>query len=252
MNKTEKIIQMIFVANDNSSVILYPGKESFHLPTPFVTTQFATVLCFRLFPISLMRRDQLDSKLCQLFVERIGIIGFIADQFLRQVLDQSLIKRFADKSDFMRRSRIRVDGDRYTSAICHCHSWSTLAPLSLSDSSAPFFAETNVPSIKHSERSNLPRLCKSSAKASSIRRKVPSLTQIWNRRWQVWYGGKRSGKSAHGAPVRKIQRMPLITSRLSRHGLPRPSVRRGISPSNGAMIFHCSSLNSSRRAIFQI
>lgn len=249
MNKTKKIIQMIFIANHDSSIILYPGKESFHFPTPFITTQLATVLRFRFLSISPMWRDHLDSKRSQFGVQRVGIIGFIADQFLRFRGNQSVFDRCADEPDFMRRSTRCVNGERKTSAICHCHELRTLAPLGLSDSEPPFFAETNVPSIKHSERSNLPLDCKSSAKADNSFRKVPSLTQIWKRLWQVWYGGNRSGKSAHGAPVRNIHKMPLITSRLSRHGRPRPSVRRGISPSNGSIITHCSSLNSSRRAM---
>lgn len=252
MNKTEKIIQMIFVTNDDSSVILYPGKKSFHFPAPLISAKFATVLRFRLLSISLMRRDHLDSKCRKFCVQWIGIIGFIADQFFRHIANQSVFDGRADEPDFMRRSTRCVNGERKTSAICHCHEFRTFAPLGLADSEPPFFAETNVPSIKHSERSNLPRVCKSSAKAVRSLRKVPSFTQIWKRRWQVWYGGNRSGRSAHGAPVRNIQSMPLITSRLSRHGLPRPSSRRGISPSNGSMIDHCSSLNSSRRAMIQI
>src|SRR5215203_447474 len=252
MNKAEKIIQMIFIANHDSPVIVHPGKQSFDFPAPLVTPEFSAVLRFCLLPVSFMRRNQLNSKFRQLFVERVGIIRFIADQFLRLLRYQSVLNCGGDESDFMRRSTRCVNGERKTSAICHCHSRSTFAPLGLSDSAPPFLADTKVPSIKHSERSNLPLDCKSSAKAVKTFRKVPSLTQVWKRRWQVWYGGNRSGKSAHGAPVRKIHKMPLITSRLSRHGLPRPSERRGISPSNGSIIDHCSSLNSSRRAIFII
>lgn len=252
MNKTEKILQMIFISNYDSSVVLYPGKKPLDFPTPFVTTKFASVLRFRLLAIALMRRDHLNSALRQLLVQPIGIIGFITDQFFRHVLNQSVFERFSNKSDFMRRSTRCVDGERKTSAICHCHELRTLTPLGLSNTKPPFLADTNVPSIKHFDKSNLPLVCKSSAKPSKMRRNVPSLTQIWKRRWQVWYGAKRSGKSAHGAPVRNIQRMPLITSRLSRQGLPLRSERRGISPSNGLIIAHCSLLNSSRRAIFQI
>ena len=252
MNKTEKIIQMIFVTNNDSSVVLYPGKESFHFPTPLVSTQLSTVLRFRLFPIAFMRRDHLDSKLSQFHVQWVGIISLIADQFFRFLGNQSVLDRRADEPDFMRRSTRCVNGERKTSAVCHCHEFRTFAPLGLSDSKPPFLAETNVPSIKHSERSNLPLVCKSSAKAVKSLCNVPSLTQIWKRRWQVWYGGNRSGRSAQGAPVRNIHKMPLITSRLSRQGRPRPSSRRGMSPSNGSTIFHCSSLNSSRRAMIQI
>ena len=213
MYKAEKIIQMILVSNDNSSVILYPGKESFDLPASLVTSEFSAVLSLRLLSITFMRRNQFNSERCQFFIQRVGIIGFIANQLFRHFLNQSMFDCCADKSDFMRRSTRCVNGERKTSAICHCHELRTLAPLGLSNPEAPFLAETNVPSIKHSERSNLPRVCKSEAKASSIRRSVPSLTHSWNLRWQVWYGGNLSGKSAHGAPVRNIHKMPLINSR---------------------------------------
>jgi hypothetical protein len=148
----------------------------------------------------------------------------------------------------MRRSRRRVDGEWKTS-IGHHHELRAFTPLSLTDCTPPFLAVTNVPSMKHSERSMSPRSCRSRAKASKTLRNVPSLDHCWKRRWQVWYGGKRSGKSCHRAPDLRIQRTPFITSRVSLHGLPRPSSRRGGSGISGARIAHCSSVNSSPRAM---
>lgn len=52
-----------------------------------------------------------------------------------------------DKGDFMWASRSRVDGDRKTSAVCHCHELRTLAPLGFSNTGAPVFATTKVASI---------------------------------------------------------------------------------------------------------
>jgi hypothetical protein len=139
----------------------------------------------------------------------------------------------------MRASRRRVDGERKTSAVCHRHELSTLAPLGLSHSESPFFATINVASIKHSDKSSSPRVRRSSAKASSTLRSVPSRTHCWNLRWQVWYGGKRLGKSCWRAPLRSIQSTPFMTSRVSRHGLPRPSSRRGRSGISGSISVHC-------------
>jgi hypothetical protein len=149
----------------------------------------------------------------------------------------------------MRRSRRCVDGDRNTSAVCHCHELRTLAPLGFSHCAAPFLAPTKVPSIKHCVRSSLPRLRKSSASASRTCLNTPPSTQYWNRRWQVWYDGKRSGKSCQLAPERNIHRMPLSTWRSSLRGLPRRSTLRSGFSSNGSMTSHCSSFNSSRRGI---
>jgi hypothetical protein len=144
----------------------------------------------------------------------------------------------------MRRSRGGTQGERKTKTVCHCHELRTFAPLGRSHTSAPFFATTKVPSMKHSDRSSLPRSFRSRANASRVRSNVPSCTQRWNRRWQVWYGGYRSGRSAHWALVRRIHKMPFNTSRLLRHGRPRPSARRGISPISGSTTAHCASVKS--------
>jgi hypothetical protein len=95
----------------------------------------------------------------------------------------------------------------------------------------------------------LPRLRKSSATASSTRRSTPPRTHCWKRRWQVWYGGKRSGMSCHRAPDRNIHKMPFNTWRSSRLGLPLPSERLCGSGMSGSIIAHCLSLSSSRRAM---
>jgi len=39
---------------------------------------------------------------------------------------------------------------------------------------------------------------------------TPLLTQAENRLWQLWFGGKRSGKSCHRA-VRNIHSTPFMT-----------------------------------------
>jgi hypothetical protein len=112
-------------------------------------------------------------------------------------------------------------------------------------------ATMNVPSIKHSDRSNSPRVRRSSAKVSRIRTSLPSLTHCWNLRWQVWYGGNLSGRSHQRAPERRIHSTPFNTSRSGRRGLPRVWIGDGLSNS-GSIKDHCSSVNSSRRAIVQI
>ena len=109
----------------------------------------------------------------------------------------------------------------------------------------------NVPSIKHSVKSNLPREYKSSASVSNTFRNRPSLTHSWKRRWQVWYGGNLSGKSHHRAPERNIQSTPFKTSRAWRGGLPRVWTTSALSKSS-SIKDHCSSVNSSRRAIGEV
>jgi hypothetical protein len=144
----------------------------------------------------------------------------------------------------MRRSTSNGYGERKTMAVCDCHDLGALADSSIANTGAPFFALANEPSMKASLISKPPRSRKSSATVWSIRSITPSRTHFWKRRWQVWYGGYRSGTSFHGAPVRSTHRMPFSTSRLLRQGRPRPSDRRCSRGNNGSMISHCSFIRS--------
>ena len=239
---------MIFVAHHNSPKVAQPRKQTLDLPASFVTAHLSPILRFRSLAIGFVRRDHLNFKLLQLFVQRVGIIGFVADQLLRSLIGEAFGNGSLDQFDFVERSRFRIYGERKTKAVCHCHEFRTLAPLGFSDFEAPFLAEANVPSIKVSDKSSLPRVRKSSANVSNTFFSLPSLTQVWKRRWQVWSGGNLSGKSDHLAPLRKIHRTPFKTSRAGRAGLPRVWISLALS-NNGSINVHCSSVNSSRRAI---
>jgi hypothetical protein len=146
----------------------------------------------------------------------------------------------------MRRSTFDPNGDRKTSAVCNCHDLGPLTTLGFADFGAPFLAPVKEPSMKASLGSIPPRSYRSSAKVCKTFSKVPSRTHCWNRRWQVWYGGYRSGMSFQGAPVRSTHKMPLMTSRGSRQGRPFPSGRRRGLGKSGSMISHCFSVRSMR------
>ena len=125
------------------------------------------------------------------------IVTFVPDQPARELVDEAGIEGRSDEGNLARRSRGCTRGERKTKTVCHCHKLRTFAPLGWSHTSAPFLATTKVPSMKHSDRSSLPRSFKSRASASRMRLNVPSCTHRWNRRWHVWYGGYRSSRSAH-------------------------------------------------------
>jgi hypothetical protein len=252
MNEAKKVLYLIVVAHNQSSVVLQPGKQPLYFPTSLIAPQSSPILCGGFSSIASVWSYHLDSLLCQLFIQWVTIIRLISYQMLRPLIGKTLSKTLSDKGDFMRASRGRVHGDRKTRAVCHRHELRTFAPLGLSHCESPFFATTNVPSMKHSPKSSSPLVRRSSARASSTSFRTPSRTHCWNLRWQVWYGGNRSGKSFQRAPLRSIQRIPFRTSRLSLHGLPRPSWRRARDGIRGSMIAHCSSVNSSRLAIYYI
>jgi hypothetical protein len=98
--------------------------------------------------------------------------------------------------------------------------------------------------MKPSSQSIPPRLSRSRSNAARSLANVPSRLHCWKRRWQVAVDGYRSGRSAQGAPVRSIQRIPLSTSRGSRQGRPLRSLRsRGLGR-KGATFSHCLSVRS--------
>jgi hypothetical protein len=77
-----------------------------------------------------------------------------------------------------------------------------------------------------------------------MRRKTPCRTHCWNRRWHVWYGGYRWGKSFQGAPVRMIHNIPLRTLRGSLAGRPLGSLDGVDDTMMGSIRLHCSLVSS--------
>ena len=252
MKKTEIIFSLVIKTSRHAAKVLKPGEKSLDFPSTFVASKASAVLRLRLFTVLFMRRNHFNALFFEFRVQRIRIISLVSDQSSGLLRNETFLKSLFDKSDFVRRSTLCVDGEWKRSIVCHHHEFRAFAPLSLTNSCAPFLATTKVPSMKHSERLISPLVSKSRASVSRILRKVPSLTHAWKRRWQVWYDGNFSGKSFHLAPERKIQRIPFIISRLSRQGRPLPSSRFGNSASNGSINAHCSSVNSSPRAMNEI
>src|SRR5687768_16445190 len=119
---------MIIKPNQYATEILQPGKQALDFPTSFVAAKLSTVLRFGSLAIRFMRRDQLGFKLGKAFIERIRVISFVADQLSRSFVGKTRKQSLLDKSDFMRRSTFRVDGDRKTSRVCHCHEFRAFAP----------------------------------------------------------------------------------------------------------------------------
>jgi hypothetical protein len=247
MDEGVEMIDQAIPAGDNPFVFVEPGKQAFDLPASAVTPKRSTVLRYGLDAIALVWCDQFNALGSQALIEWIAVVGKIPNKSAGSSQGEGLIDGSLDKGDFMWRSRSRVHGEWKTCSVRNSHELRTFAPLGLSHCEAPFFATTKVPSIKHSERLILPRSSKSRASASSIARSTPCRTQRLNRRKQVEPEGKRSGRSAHPAPVRSTHRMPLSTARsLCVTGLPRPSARGNIFGIKGSRIAHCSSVNSSR------
>ena len=234
---------MVIMPNQQMPEIAQPGKEAFDFPSSPVTTKSPPVLGRRLLASQPVRSDQLNSLIFHALIQRIGIISLVANQPSRFGFYKSSFNNGFHKGRFVRGSARYATGDRKTRAVCHCHELRAFAPLGLSHAEPPFFADTNVPSMKHSDKSNPPRSFRSSARVLKTRVNTPDRTQLWNLRWQVWYGRNSFGKSCQAAPVLKTQNIPSKTSRVSFHGLPRPSGLRDTGGINGPIFSHCSSVS---------
>ena len=120
MNEAQEVLDMIFIANHQTTKTVHPGKQPLDLPAPSVSPQSSAILSRSLLAVGFVWRDQRDACLSQRFSQRVAVIGFVCDQSLRELDSKTLSESRLDQLDFMRTSRFCVDGERKTSAVCHC------------------------------------------------------------------------------------------------------------------------------------
>src|SRR5271167_3498678 len=104
-------------------------------------------------------------------------------------------------------------------------------------------ARTLAPSTHHNSQSIRPCLSSLTCNVSMIAANTPARRQLEKYRCTVLQEPKRSGRSRHGAPVPRIQKMPLSIRRGSFAGRPVSAVLRG---TRGEISSHCSSVSSCR------
>ena len=236
---------MIFPANHKPSEVMQPGKKALNLPATHVAPEFASILGRLLFPVSFVRRYQLNTSfLFKALIKFVAVIGFITYDFIGRIWGKAIVYSGFNQLYFVGRSAFNVSGDRKTRYVRDRHDLGAFAALCLADSKTPFFAGTKLPSMNASRMSMPPRSYRSSTSSFAMRLKTPCLTHCWNRLWHVWYGGYRGGKSFQGAPVRKIHKIPFKTFRGSLAGLPLGSLDGVDDTMMGSIRFHCSLVSS--------
>jgi hypothetical protein len=175
LEHAEEVGFVIFPAAHESAKVVEPSEEAFDFPATAVSTQFAAVLRALPAAIVLVRRDQPDTmSLPEALIERIAVIGTVADHSFGFGARETLLDGGFDEFGFMRRSAGDAAGDRKTMAVCDRHDFTAFSSASRADSSAPFFAELKLASMKVSDKSSLPRARRSSASACNSRVTVPS------------------------------------------------------------------------------
>ena len=179
LNHPEEILWVVFPANDDATKIMKPGKQAFDFPATPVAAQHAAVLGDRSAAVPAVRRDQLHMEMFAYpLIQRIAVVGFIADQSLRCFTEESALERGFDERGFIRRSAGHVHGDRKTMAVCDRHDFAAFAAFCRADTRAPFFAELKLASMKDSLRSSFPRSRRSSASVCSRRLNSPSAATV--------------------------------------------------------------------------
>ena len=244
VNEALKVFGVVFIANNQATKIEEPGKKPFNFPAPNKPAQGTSVLSF--YPaVFFVGSNHFDAIfLHQLRIQSVAVVSFVANHSLWHIGYEAFLQCWLDQFYFSRRSAFCPQGQRKTMAVCNTHDLGALAAFGFPNQSPPFLAGTNVPSTKHSFKSNPPASLRCWARVTRSFSMTPERTQFWNRRCAVWCGPYRGGKSCQGAPVLRIHKTPLITWRRSLHGRPRPSSRTGSTGRIGSTIFHGSSVKS--------
>lgn len=247
VDEAEEVLDVVLPTGNEASEVMHPGKQSFHFPATAVTAQFPSILA--LASALSVGCDQFDGIfLGELFVEPIGVVGFVADEPGGQFVEETSGKNLFHKLALGWRSALHRYGERKTVTCGDSDDLCALAAAGGADAEAPFLALANVASTNASSKFNWPRSCKCLASRRRHSSSFPFCTHCWNLRWQVWKGGYFSGSSRHCAPVPNTHSTPCSTARVSCHGRPRLSARR-CGRSTGSTTSHCSSVSSQRPRI---
>ena len=183
LNHPEEIFRVILPADDDAAIVMKPSEQAFDFPAAAVTSEHATVLRHRFAAVPAVRRDQLHAQsFLQASIERVAVVGFVADQSRRSFLEEPSLEGGFDERDFIGPSAGQVHGDRKTMAVCNCHDFTAFPALGGTHCRAPFFAPLKLASMNDSLRSSLPRSRKSSASFCSKCVSFPERSHCWKRR----------------------------------------------------------------------
>jgi hypothetical protein len=240
-------------ANHQSAIISQPGKSSFDFIATFITPHFASVIVLLSLIIAPVRTNQFNAFTSQTLTQRVAVITSVGNQTLRLfswpasafAWHSDIVQRFFEERDFVRGRRVQVVSQRNTFAVDHHHPLRSFAAFGLSDALPPFFAGAKLPSANASLQSNCPRWSSSERKAFHALSHISCSSQSLSLRQHVEGLGYCFGRSAHGAPVLNIQRIPSNTLRLSAQGLP-PRLDFLSFGSNASIFSHCVCVNFHR------
>jgi len=251
----ERIINsnIMIPANNKAAEISQPRKSPLNFIATPITPHLASIIILLSLVIAPIRANQFNAFTSQTFTQGVAVVAPVCNQpprfFSRPApafaWHSNIVQRFFEERNFVRGRRVQVVSHRNTLAVDHHHPLRSLAAFGLSDALAPFFAGAKLPSANASLQSSCPRWSSSERKERHASSQTSRSSQSLSRLQQVDGLGNCFGKSAQGAPVRSIQRMPSNTLRLSAQGLPPRLDLLGFG-NKVSIFFHCSSVNFHR------
>ena len=141
-----------------------------------IAAQLAPVLRFD-FALAAMGSDQLDSVYFrELFIERVRVVRFVADESLREFVEEASAEDTFDELAFVWRSTFHRYGEWKTVIRGDSDDLRALAPTRGTDGEAPFFALAKVASTNASSRLSLPAARRCSASLRSTNSSLPERT----------------------------------------------------------------------------
>jgi hypothetical protein len=239
------------ISHYQPSVISYPRNCSFHFPSPFISSQGPSILCFLFSSIRAMWSYKLYPTLFQPLPQIIRICRLIINQsFHAFARATSFLARHGHfiqglfyQRDFRRGRRVHVVPQRNSFAVCHHHPLRTLSAFGLSDAEPPFLAGAKLPSAKVSAHFSWPRSSSSARNALHARSHASRSSHSCSLRQQVDGDGYHGGKSFQRAPLRNTHNIPSKQRRFETRLRPFRSTVSGFSR-NGAIFAHCLFVNS--------
>ena len=139
MHETQVVFSFVIKTRRYAAEVLQPSEKTLDFPSTFVAAHSSAVLRLWFLPVLFMRRNHFNALLFQLCVQRIRVISLITNQSDWVVINETCLKSFCNKADFVRRSTRCVDGEWKRSIVCHHHEFRALAPLSLTTRSPLFW-----------------------------------------------------------------------------------------------------------------
>lgn len=110
MDHAEEFFDMVFPSGDEAAEVVHPGEEPFDLPAFSVAAKRSSILCFAAIPA--VGCDHLDAVFgFECCVERVRVIGLVADQPRGEFVEEAAGEHFFDKVAFRRRSALHRYGD---------------------------------------------------------------------------------------------------------------------------------------------